>query len=102
MKNKDIVDKTILIITGMRKCKLLGLHLDDIDLSDGIITISRNLNWNKFINKHNLKYITLYGLRHSYCSMQINENKNLTISMISKLMGHSQLFTTLKYLHSNK
>lgn len=170
LNNENIVDKTIFslfITTGMRKCELLGLHLEDINLLDGIITVSRNLNWNKFehkyyevspktqssyrsipiprnmveileaylksrkniikdnkilfinkkgkrigfdylnyrwnkfINKYNLKYITLHGLRHSYCSLQINENKNLNISLVSKLMGHSQLSTTLKYLHSN-
>ena len=55
--------------------------------------------WNKFINKYNLKRVTLHGLRHSYCSMQINDNKYLNIPMVSKLMGHSQIFTTLKYLH---
>lgn len=170
LKDEDIIDKTIfslLITTGLRKCELLGLNLDDMDLSKGIITISRNLNWdkfkhkyievfpktqasyrdipipkymveiieeylktrknisksnkilfinkkgnrigfdylnyrwNKFIDKHNLKYITLHGIRHSYCSMQINDNKNLNIPLVSKLMGHSQLSTTLKYLHSN-
>lgn len=148
LQSEDIIDKTIfslLITTGMRKYELLGLHLEDINLLDGTITISRNLNWNKFehkyyevspktqssyrsiliplnmveilevylkartnitknnsilfinkkdkrigfdylnyrwnkfINKYNLKYITLHGLRHSYCSLQINENKNLNI-----------------------
>lgn len=29
----------------------------------------------------------------------INDNKYLNIPMVSKLMGHSQIFTTLKYLH---
>lgn len=42
--------------------------------------------WNKFINKYNLKRVTLHGLRHSYCSMQINDNKYLNIPMVSKLM----------------
>ncbi len=170
LKNEDIIDKTIfslLITTGLRKCELLGLHLDDIDLENSTVSVTRNLNWDKFqhkyvevspktqssyrtipipkfmvemledylkerynitksnqilfinkrgkrigfdyliyrwkifINKYNLKHITIHGLRHSYCSMQINDNKNLNISLVSKLMGHSQLSTTLKYLHSD-
>ena len=55
--------------------------------------------WNNFINKYNLKRVTLHELRHSYCSMQINDNKYLNISMVYKLIGHSQIFTTLKYLY---
>ena len=136
-KENVVIDKTIfslLITTGIRKCELLGLHIDDINLIDKTININRNLNydkfnhkyievppktntsyvnnngkrigfdyliyrWNKFINKYNLKRVTLHGLRHSYCSMQINDNKYLNIPMVSKLMGHSQIFTTLKYLH---
>lgn len=31
--------------------------------------------------------------------MQINDNKYLNISMVYKLIGHSQIFTTLKYLY---
>lgn len=58
--------------------------------------------WNKIINKYNLKKVTLHGLRHSYCSMQINDNKYLNIPIVSKLMGHSQIYTTLKYLHCNE
>lgn len=168
LRKENIIDKTmfsLLITTGIRKCELLGLHIDDINLMDKTIIINKNLNydkfnhkyievppktnasyriipipnnmveilneylkyrcaisinsktlfvnnngkrigfdyliyrWNKFINKYNLKRVTLHGLRHSYCSMQINDNKYLNIPMVSKLMGHSQIFTTLKYLH---
>ena len=136
-KENVVIDKTIfslLITTGIRKCELLGLHIDNINLIDKTININRNLNydkfnhkyievppktnasyriipipnnmvkilneylkyrytirinskilfvnnngkrigfdyliyrWNKFINKYNLKRVTLHGLRHSYCS----------------------------------
>ena len=58
--------------------------------------------WIDFRNKHNLKKVTLHGLRHSYCSMQMNENDELSASDVAKLMGHTQLNTTYKYTHSNK
>lgn len=47
LKNEDIIDKTIfslLITTGLRKCELLGLHLDDIDLENSTVSVTRNLN----------------------------------------------------------
>ena len=59
-----------------------------------------NHKWYKFLLKYKLRHVTIHGLRHSYCSMQINGNKHLNIPTVSKLMGHSQISTTLKYLHA--
>ncbi len=172
LKNEDIIFNAIfslMITTGIRKCELLGLYVEDINFEKGSISINKNMNWNKFkhkyeivspktsysyrtipvpkavlhiledyllyrktiakksinnlfinkkgysmgfpyltnswhrfINKNNLKYITIHGLRHSYCTMQINNNKYLNISTVSKLMGHADIITTLKYLHSDE
>ncbi len=55
LRNKDVIDKTmfsLLITTGIRKCELLGLHIDDINLIDKTITINRNLNYDKFNHKY--------------------------------------------------
>lgn len=58
--------------------------------------------WLDFRKKHNkIKDVSLHGLRHSYCSMQMNENPNLAPADVKKLMGHSQLSTTFIYTHSN-
>lgn len=57
--------------------------------------------WKKVRTKYKLKDVTVHGLRHSYCSMQVNNNKNLSIADVSKLMGHSQISTTLRYTHAN-
>lgn len=59
--------------------------------------------WLKFRRKNNhLKDVTLHGLRHSYCTMQMNENPNLSPADVQKLMGHSQLTTTFIYTHANE
>ena len=59
--------------------------------------------WTTFKNKHKqLKDVTLHGLRHSYCSMQMNDNPSLAPSDVKTLMGHSQLSTTFIYTHSNE
>ena len=59
--------------------------------------------WGDFRRRHpNIKNVSLHGLRHSYCSMQMNENSNLSPADVQKLMGHSQLSTTYIYTHSNE
>lgn len=59
--------------------------------------------WLDFRNRHkNIRDVSLHGLRHSYCSMQMNENPNLSPADVKKLMGHSQLSTTFIYTHSNE
>ena len=172
LKKEEIIINAIfslIITTGIRKCELLGLCVDDINFKHGSISINKNINWNKFehkyevvspktessyreipvpkeilntlkeytlyrekivkknvnslfinksgyligfsyldsrwkrfLDKNNLKYVTIHGLRHSYCSMQVNENPYLSLVDVQKLMGHSQLVTTFHYTHSNK
>ena len=59
--------------------------------------------WINFRKRHpEIRDISLHGLRHSYCSMQMNENPNLSPADVKKLMGHSQLSTTFIYTHSNE
>lgn len=142
LKKEEIVSNAIfslIITTGIRKCELLGLYVEDINFENGSISINKNINWNKFNHKYeitlpktpyshrtvplpeevlnilkeyllyrekivkqgvsslfvnkkgcmlgfsylnnnwqkftkknNLKYVTIHGLRHSYCSMQMN------------------------------
>lgn len=57
--------------------------------------------WSEFVEKHKLKHVTLHGLRHSYCTLQMNENTDLGPNDVAKLMGHSQLSTTFHYSHQN-
>lgn len=172
LKKENIVFNTIfslIITTGIRKCELLGLNVEDVDFTYGTITINKNMNWNKFkhkyettipktsysyrtlpipkdvlktlenylayrerivnkgvsslfinkkggiigfsyleynwekfIKKNNLKHVTIRGLRHSYCSMQMNYNSQLVATDVKKLMGHSQLETTFHYTHNNQ
>ena len=59
--------------------------------------------WIKFRRKYkDLKKVSLHGLRHSYCTIQMNENHSLAPADVQKLMGHSQLSTTYIYTHSNE
>jgi len=62
-------------------------------------------NWTKFRNKHKgllpNKNVTLYGLRHSFCTY-MRTNPELTINEIMNLMGHTDEKTTDNYTHSNR
>lgn len=59
--------------------------------------------WLKFRKNHpEIKNVSLHGLRHSYCSLQMNDNHDLSPADVQKLMGHSQLSTTFIYTHSNE
>lgn len=170
---------TIAICTGVRRGELVGLHIEDIDFENNMISIKRAAIWDKqnqkiieketktkgsvrdvpiplfcaevikeylklrqrvvlnfkrrdynyvapnnlflsktggimfpdtpsskwldFRNRHKeIRDVSLHGLRHSYCSMQMNENPNLSPADVKKLMGHSQLSTTFIYTHSNE
>ena len=170
---------TIAICTGVRRGELVGLHVEDVDLDNNMISIKRGVVWdpanqrilekdtktkgsvrevpiplfctevikeylklreriilsfkrrdytyvppqNLFLSKtggimfpdtpsskwldfrhrhKNIRDVSLHGLRHSYCSMQMNENPNLSPADVKKLMGHSQLTTTFIYTHSNE
>lgn len=170
---------TIAICTGLRRGELVGLHIEDINFDNNMISVKRAVVWDKknqrilekdtktkgsvrevpiprfcteaiieylklrqrmiqqfkrrndkyipprnlflsktggimfpdtpsskwldFRNNHkNIRNVTLHGLRHSYCSMQMNENPDLSPVDVQKLMGHSQLSTTFIYTHSNE
>ena len=170
---------TIAICTGLRRGELVGLHIEDIDFDNNMISVKRAVVWDKknqrilekdtktkgsvrevpiprfcteaiieylklrqrkilqfkrknsnyipprnlflsktggimfpdtpsskwldFRNRHkNIRNVSLHGLRHSYCSMQMNENPDLSPVDVQKLMGHSQLSTTFIYTHSNE
>lgn len=170
---------TIAICTGLRRGELVGLHIEDIDFDNNMISVKRAVIWDKknqrilekdtktkgsvrevpiprfcteaimeylklrqrmiqqfkrkndnyipprnlflsktggimfpdtpsskwldFRNNHkSIRDVSLHGLRHSYCSMQMNENPDLSPVDVQKLMGHSQLSTTFIYTHSNE
>ncbi len=170
---------TIAICTGLRRGELVGLHIEDINFDNNMISVKRAVVWDKenqrilekdtktkgsvrevpiprfcteaimeylklrqriiqrfkaknsnyvpprnlflsktggimfpdtpsskwldFRNNHKeIRNVSLHGLRHSYCSMQMNENPDLSPVDVQKLMGHSQLSTTFIYTHSNE
>lgn len=60
--------------------------------------LSYNPN-NLFVN-NNLKFISLHQLRHSYASMCILNNSNISIKVVSEMLGHSNISITADtYMH---
>ncbi|CAM2762592.1 integrase family protein [Streptococcus acidominimus] len=63
-----------------------------------LIIKSSNTAINKVLRKHLNKKFTAHGLRHTYASYLINNNVDLMV--VSKILGHKNLNTTLKvYAH---
>ncbi len=56
-------------------------------------------NWKKFVAKNNIKKVRLHDLRHTCATMLISNN--IPIATVSKMLGHSNVYTTLNtYTHS--
>ena len=53
--------------------------------------------WSEFIKKNKYKNVTLHGLRHSYSTLQLNDNPELGPNDVAELLGHTQLSTTFHY-----
>lgn len=52
----------------------------------------------KFIKKYGLEHMTVYGLRHSFATL--NSEKGMDKEALRKLMGHSEFETTdFYYVH---
>ena len=59
-------------------------------------------NWSRIRDEHSLKHVTLHGLRHSYCTLQRYENKELSDELVQKLLGHSSGKMTDHYSHLDR
>ena len=58
--------------------------------------------WIKFRRKNNLPEVKFHGLRHTYCTIQANDNPDLSLSDVQYLMGHSSQVTTYVYMHKEE
>ena len=53
--------------------------------------------WRRIRAKANLTEVRIHDLRHTYASNAIQQG--LDITMVGKLLGHSQIQTTMRYIH---
>lgn len=56
--------------------------------------------WQKFIKSNNLQPHRLHDLRHTCATMLLN--KNIDVNTVRLRLGHSQLSTTMQYIHSQQ
>lgn len=54
--------------------------------------------WKKFCEKHNLRYVPPYGLRHTTATMLAYND--IPLANIAEQMGHLDRSTTLTYIHA--
>ncbi len=70
------------VITG----KLEGSHLTDLQRP-----------WRRIRSRANLNDVRIHDLRHTYASRAVSAG--VPIQMVGKLLGHTQLQTTMRYAH---
>lgn len=57
-----------------------------------------NIQWGKFLKRHNLPQLNFHGLRHTYASVLVNRNENFKV--IQEQLGHENINETIKtYSH---
>ncbi len=90
------IDQTIKVALGRIKRltdnpyviagKVEGHHLTDLQHP-----------WQRIRIRANLEGVRIHDLRHTYASKAVNSG--LPIQMVGKLLGHTQLQTTMRYAH---
>ena len=62
--------------------------------------IGLNKVWRKVRRKAGLEDVRLHDLRHSYATMAVGQG--ISMPVIARLLGHSTLWTTTRYVHSSR
>ena len=92
-----------LLLEQKKECLKKGTPLNDF-----IFTINGKLinpstathTWQKFIKKYNLNKHRLHDLRHTTATILLSNS--IDVNTVRARLGHSQLSTTLLYIHSNE
>ena len=87
-------DKVIEIVTLLRK-KQSGKYLFANFKGQPMQDIKKK--WQKIRLEINMPHLRLHDLRHSFASFMAN--KGIPVRLISELLGHSNIQTTLRYAH---
>lgn len=93
--NVPISSELIAILTTMSQKKDNEILIFPSDVGQPMHDIKKPWQWLK--KEIGLKDIRIHDLRHSYASLLISEGENL--SVIGKLLGHTQHQTTMRYAH---
>ena len=87
-------DKVIEIVTSLRK-QQNGQYLFANFKGQPMQDIKKK--WQKIRLEINMPHLRLHDLRHSFASFMAN--KGIPVRLISELLGHSNIQTTLRYAH---
>lgn len=108
-KEKGLIIEDTKNIYSVRKIKIPNIlskelldYVEKLNITDRLFNFSPDsmTNWFiRFVKRNNLEHITLHGLRHTYATYLISQNKDINI--ISTLLGHSSVNVTGK-IYINK
>jgi integrase len=63
---------------------------------------SISTGWKRIVKRFDFADVSLHGLRHTYCSLQRNDNFNLSAREVADLLGHSSITMNDHYTHANR
>jgi integrase len=89
--------ETVEILVDMKQCRN-SIFLFPSDSKEGHM-LGFKTSWRKIRALANLEDVRIHDLRHTYASLLINNG--VSLSVIGKLLGHSNASTTERYAHLN-
>lgn len=102
-KTKHNQSRTIPLRPNLSDCiKVYCNHYGLVQKNDTLFQLSRveiRDIFYEFLAKANLPKVNLHSLRHSFATFMSESGAEITV--VQQLLGHSDLFTTKDYIHSN-
>ena len=92
-----INEETLSVLEEIKKTRR-GLFLFPSDSREGHMLSFKN-SWKKICKLAYLENVRVHDLRHTYASLLINNG--ISLSVIGKLLGHTNASTTERYAHLN-
>lgn len=92
-----------LLLEQKKECLKKGTPLNDFifTINEKLINPSSATHaWKRFVKHNNLNKHRLHDLRHTTATILLQNN--VDVNTVRERLGHSQLSTTLLYIHSNE
>jgi integrase/recombinase XerD len=102
-KTKHSQSRTIPLRSGLACCIKTYCLQSNLKSQDNLFNLTRSeirKIFHEFLMKAQLPIVNIHSLRHSFATFMSESGTDITV--VQQLLGHSDLFTTKDYFHSNE